>query len=58
MSPILWALYWLAEAVLIVALLVLLEWLRARRGRGTSTEFRIGVYRDDPPIDDDEQGNG
>ena len=54
MNPLLWAIWWIGEAVLIVAILILLEWLRAKRGRSQSTEFRIGVYRDDPPTDEED----
>ena len=56
MTPILFLLWWLVEAIAIVLFLLLLEWLRARRGHGRSTELRIGVYRDDPPTD--ENGDG
>ena len=54
MNLLLWLVVWVTEALLIVAILILLEWLRAKRGRmSQSTEFRFGVYRDDPPNEED-----
>lgn len=57
MNPLYFLLLYVGEALLIVGIVLLLEWLRARRGDpGRSTEIRFGVYRDDPPTDDQEDG--